>query len=237
MLWWIIGGIIILILFFIAIMIYLYDVYRHKSNQNKEQQENAQLKIEQLENIVKSGNNNNDNNRGPIGPEGPQGPQGPSGGIFTDKGPLRNLAQPSMVADRMDGFGAMSRPYLANQNYQPQQTWTLTADTHGMGGLLENKYGGCMAVDGKNNGVYMMAPSGCKQNGTKWLFNSQGNLVLVNDPKKCLGFTNMGMIKNLISSGKVNLQNKSNVNQFNNLLELSLSTCDPNALNQKWSFY
>ena len=137
-------GILAFIVFGIFIMnlilIFKYNTIDQKQSKNNDQ---FKVKIEQLSKL-------NDTCPGPIElpcKEGPPGEQGVPGGIYTDKGPLRNLAQVDMVADRMDGYGLDARPYLSTRSYQPQQTWILnSSNKNDIGGILENQYGGCLAM-------------------------------------------------------------------------------------------
>lgn len=205
---------------------FLYAGIISKSTSNKSNKINNQ--IEQLQKIDTSC-------PGPIElpcREGPLGPQGPSGGIFTDKGPLRNLGQIDMVVDRSDDSGSAITAFLSQQNYKPQQTWTLNSSKDGLGGVLENQYGGCLTVDEANS---VQVKLDCK-NATKWLFTAQGNLKPITDKTKCLSFTNAGMAKNVEKSGLINLKNK-NVNLYSNLLKLNLAKCDNQAkVEQQWAF-
>lgn len=167
--------------------------------------------------------------------EGPEGPRGPAGGIYTDKGPLRNLAQTDMVVDRMDGAGPYANAYLSQRNYKPQQTWILhSSDETDMANKISNQYGGCLNVDDIGN-VNMTLPSGCKT-ATKWLFTSQGTLKPMDDKNKCLSYTDAGIVKNVQKTGMVNLNGK-NINPYSNLLKLNVIPCDAKIpLNQQWAF-
>jgi hypothetical protein len=166
--------------------------------------------------------------------EGPPGIQGKSGGIFTDKGPLRNLGQPNVVADRFDDSGIYANAYLTDRTYKPQQTWTLHSSEGNYANRIENQYGGCLTI-GENGEIYMTNPAGC-QNATQWIFTTQGTIKPLKEKDKCLSYTNAGIFKNVEKSGLINLKGK-NVNPYNNLLKLNVVDCDTKIpLAQQWSF-
>jgi hypothetical protein len=88
--------------------------------------------------------------------QGPKGPQGSSGGLYLEKGPLRNLSEINKVTDRMFNGGIDSYAYLSEQNYKPQQNWTLystlgdiTNKKNGkkLSNKLQNQYGGCLNIN------------------------------------------------------------------------------------------
>lgn len=165
--------------------------------------------------------------------EGPEGPAGPAGGIYSDKGPLRNLAQTDMVVDRMDGAGVYANAFLSQRNYKPQQTWTLYSSEGDLANRLSNQYGGCLTVD-KIGNVNMTTQGQCKT-ATKWIFTPQGSIRPMNERSKCLSYTNAGIIKNL-PAGEANMKGKG-VNPYSNLLKLNVVPCDAKLpLNQQWSF-
>jgi hypothetical protein len=133
--------------------------------------------------------NNGDDCPAPVqlkGTEGPQGPPGLSGGIFQRQGPLRNLANVGLVADRLYGTGPSSVPYLADMNYTSHQTWTLESNK------LQNQYGNCLLGDNTTNLVYM---SGCDSKGTDWIYDSLGRLQFKGNPAKCLTPVYEGLFK------------------------------------------
>ena len=160
--------------------------------------------------------------------EGPMGPAGPSGGLYLERGPLRNLGQTDMVADRMFNSGVESYAYLNSQNYKPQQNWILYSSlgniTNPSNGKdivnkLENQYGGCLKINTSDeSSVYMTTPIGCK-NATEWTFTAQGTLIPKNNSKRCLTYTPMGT-----KNGR-------------KLLQLKMTDCDDKIpVEQQWSF-
>lgn len=224
--------IISLLLAIIAIIMSVYLIFSGNiADKNlSDQSEKINTQIEQLQKIDSSC-------PGPIElpcKEGPPGPQGKSGGIFSDKGPLRNLGQTNMVVDRFDDSGIYANAYLSERNYKPQQTWTLHSSSGDFGNRLENQYGGCLTID-KNNEIYMTNAGGCKD-ATKWIFTTQGTIKPMNDKNKCLSYTNAGIFKNVEKTGLINLKGK-NVNPYSNLLKLNLVDCDKKIpVEQQWAF-
>jgi len=229
-LWYI--AIIVGIIFFLAFIgggigLYVSTNNKKKENEiNKKHQEQLSMAIAESSKCP-----------GPIqleGKTGPEGPQGPSGGIYSQSGPLRNLSNTNLVADRFDCFGNSALAYLSEQNYKPQQTWTLKSSENNMGGVLQNQYGGCLTVDEINN-VHMTTPVGCK-NASKWIFTAQGQLKPTKDKKKCLGFTNAGILKNV--QKKQPICSKGSINPTSNLMKLQLVDCENQpTTEQQWAFH
>ncbi len=223
-----IGGIILFLLFFGG-GIYFAIMYNNKVNDNETQKKQKEQLTIALTEASKC--------PGPIqleGQVGPEGPQGPAGGIYSQNGPLRNLSNTNLVADRFDCFGNSSLAYLTEQNYKPQQTWTLKSSENNMGGILENQYGGCLTVDDVN-GVYMTTPAGCK-NASKWIFTTQGQLKPTKDKSKCLSFTNAGILQNV--QKKQPICTKGGPNITSNLMKLQLTKCENQpTTEQQWAFH
>ena len=166
---------------------------------------------------------------------GPVGPAGPSGGTFLQNGVLRNVDKISMVADRFYGNDLTTGAYLSPQNYSTHQMWTLQSDN-----TLQNKYdGGCLTSDAVDN-IYISLPKDCDKSN-KWTYSSDGQLYTnKNNIKKCLSYSNVGVVNNIINTGVVNenvIKNKK-LNNYDNLLKLNLVECDKLIpSNQKWAFF
>jgi hypothetical protein len=232
-----IAVIIVIIVIVCAILLYRYFTSGKEDNDDSKKKEDVPKTTLGSESDV-SGAEKEDFSSCP-GPielpcrEGPEGPAGPAGGIYSDKGPLRNLAQTDMVVDRMDGAGVYANAFLSQRNYKPQQTWTLYSSEGDLANRLSNQYGGCLTVD-KIGNVNMTTQGQCKT-ATKWIFTPQGSIRPMNERSKCLSYTNAGIIKNL-PAGEANMKGKG-VNPYSNLLKLNVVPCDAKLpLNQQWSF-
>lgn len=184
------------------------------------------------------GDNQSDNNTltnkpvgiiGPQGPIGPEGPQGPAGGIFTQQGPLRSVAKPNLVVDRMFGNTPQSAAYLTENNYKTHQFWTMLSD-----GSIQNKYGGCLFGDTNTNNVFMKT---CKSGDStlNWVYDSHGRLFVKNDPNKCL---TVGHSDKLRGTSKITNNRKDQANTQHDVDKLELTTCDKKfPEKQLWTWY
>lgn len=226
----------IAIIIIIILIICIIFLIRYFNTDNDETKKTNDVKTNNKTNVTGTEKEDFSSCPGPIElpcREGPEGPAGPAGGIYSDKGPLRNLAQTDMVVDRMDGAGVYSNAFLSQRNYKPQQTWTLYSSQGDLANRLSNQYGGCLTVD-KIGNVNMTTQGQCKT-ATKWIFTPQGSIRPMNERSKCLSYTNAGIIKNL-PTGAANLKGKG-INPYSNLLKLNVVPCDTKLpLNQQWSF-
>lgn len=171
---------------------------------------------------------------GPIqltGKQGPPGEPGRPGGIFQKQGPLRNLGNPKMVADRLAGLGPSSVPYLADMNYSTHQTWTLGSENS----KLKNEYGGCLYGDKESGLTYMMNCDTGNLAGMQWQYDNLGRLKLKDDANKCLTPIYEGIVKDVENEQNLNF-NGSKINKYSKFLQLKLNKCDQSN-NQKWAFY
>lgn len=169
---------------------------------------------------------------------GPPGPQGPSGGEFANHGPLRNTSNIKMVLERMESpIAADADVHFAEQNFRPQQTWTLHTNKLNSGGKISNQYGGCL-IHNKNNLIKVQT---CGNNPTKWMYTPEGKLKPTDEPDKCLTLSsNRGIFKNLAGTNenmKKELASKG-VSLTDQLLNAELATCDKQFNpTQVWAFY
>lgn len=218
---------IFIILFLILVFLYPNETYEHYTNSQIDN------KIKTLEEQIQSVQNATC--PGPIKVPcqvGPQGPPGPPGGTFSNMGPLRNLGDTSQFMDRLFGMGTDAVPFLATQNYRPQQTWTLESNKK-----LSNQYGGCLYGDANTNLVYMASCNSSPQ-GLQWLYDKNGRLRLNADQEKCLTPIYEGIVKN--SDKKEGLEKKG-LDKYSRLMQVKLAKCEninsAKSNDQQWTFY
>lgn len=233
---WIGIGVILII---IIVIIILLGVSLSKNNNNQSEKNeiaNIREQLQEIRNKINSGQISKQLRQqivsGTIdmrGPPGAKGDTGASGGIFEEKGILRNLSKPDLVTDRMYGNGKLSVAYLADKNYTTHQNWTLMSNNS-----ITNKYGGCLEGDTSSKDIYM---SQCNRNSNQlWQYDNQGKIRLKSNPTQCLGVKYEG---ELMGTPKIENGKAGKDRNHSNIYRLKMVKCDDrtNPESQSWSFY
>jgi hypothetical protein len=215
-------GIIVGLILFVGLLYYLFtNTLSGKLNEL----EKAQSQISQLQSV------NCPPPKTVVGAVGPVGPPGKSGGIFQKQGPLRNLANPTVVMDRLAGLGPASVPYLSDMNYSTHQTWTLDSNNDN----LKNEYGGCLYADNANNLVYISDCNTSSPQGLQWFYDNFGRLKLKSNMNKCLTPKYQGTVSDVENKQNLNFNNSS-LNKNGKFMQIKLDDCNQTN-EQKWAFY
>ena len=150
--------------------------------------------------------------QGPPGRLGPQGVKGECGGLYTNKGPLRFMTDPTLFLSR--GLTDANKLTVSNRTYKPDQTWI-----HDKDGKLINQAGNCLTatLDGD------LAIADC-MSAEKWNYIGKNSQLRTTKPvggsNKCL------TLKNVPEKGK------------DSQYTLSLENCDSGPHpDQAWTFH
>ena len=157
---------------------------------------------------------------GKRGPKGEQGAQGPAGGVYINKGILRNNATPTDYIDRMTGIGNTSKIFLnSNDNVLPTQMWTFESENN----KIKNFTGNCLSHKGKE--VYMDLCS----NSSSFLYDEKNLMIKSSeDTSKCLTLQNSNSKVSEVKKGKM---------KDSSLRLVSMEDCNvDDNLNQQWFF-
>ncbi len=191
---------------------------------------NADVNKQLYENNQKSLKNIPKCRQGPPGEPGPAGipgPQGPAGGVFTQRGVLRNLQYTDLVSER---FFNNTSPYLTKQNYSTSQLWTLNSKN-----FLQNQYKGCLTANPTTGTITMDTCEGGNEQNKNWAYSAEGLIRLMNT-SKCLSVSPQN-----VPVGTNGIQNGGEMKVLTDktLPQFTLVNCERTnniPASQRWSF-
>lgn len=122
--------------------------------------------------------------KGPKGDKGEKGDKGDSGGTFTNKGPIRSIANPKMFISRDISIKGKSQLKMDNQNYLPEQSWVYLKD-----GKISSLYNNKECINISNEGKLEIERCGVSG---KWNFLGKTSQLQFMKPvdgyNKCLAY-------------------------------------------------